>query len=157
MGVVGIRRGTPALRPTVGLYFQSHRLYNRIMTKRLVLPALLAALAVLASCGGGSSSGGTVPADTDVTITAVDGIAWSAKDYTATSTDGKVKIAGENASSLPHNLHVIDADGVENPTFIDLPTKGTIEAKEFSLTPGTYTVLCKIPGHGNMKATLTVS
>ena len=41
--------------------------------------------------------------------------------------------------------------------FIDLPQKGSKGSETLTLTAGTYTLLCKIPGHSNMKATLTVS
>jgi ABC-type glycerol-3-phosphate transport system substrate-binding protein len=121
----------------------------------------LAALAVtplLAACGGGSDSAtdATLP-PADVQIIAVEGIAWNASSYTATATDGAVDILGRNESSLPHNLYVVDSSGTQQREFIDLPRRGDAEVQSFPLAPGEYTVLCLIPGHGNMRATLTVS
>ena len=80
-------------------------------------PVVIAASAILAgpllaSCGGGSdggTTGTTVPAD--VTVIAVEGIAWDAKDYTATA--GEITIAAVNESSLPHNLHIVDPSGTQ--------------------------------------------
>ena len=64
---------------------------------------------------------------------------------------------GRNQSSIGHNLYILSADGTQNPSHVDLPQKGKSSTETVDLTPGTYTVICKIPGHGNMKATLTVS
>jgi hypothetical protein len=121
----------------------------------------LAALAVtplLAACGGGSDSAtdATLP-PADVTVIAIEGIAWNASEYTATATDGSVDILGRNESSLPHNLYVVDSSGTQLREFIDLPQRGDADVQSFPLTAGEYTVLCLIPGHGNMRATLTVS
>lgn len=131
------------------------------MTRRRLAPLAFVPLLVLAACGGSDSngSGGTtapaVPAD--VTIRAIDGIAWDAKSYTATSHDGKVVIRAENDSSIAHNLYVVAPDGTQEPSFIDLPQKGSSGTETLSLAPGSYTVICKIPGHSNMKASLVVS
>ncbi len=131
------------------------------MTRRSLpfarLAVLLAGGSLLVACGSSSDSKSTLPADADVTVKAEDGLKWDAENFTATATDGKVLIAAENDSSLAHNLYVVAADGTQAPQFIDLPSKGSSDAKDFSLTAGTYTILCKIPGHSNMKATLVVS
>ncbi len=119
-------------------------------------PVVVAVSAILASCGGGSDSGSTgttVPAD--VTVTAIDGIAWDAKDYTATA--GEITIAAVNQSSLPHNLHIVDPSGTQLPEVFDIPSRGDAVSDTVTLTAGTYTLICTIPGHANMKSTLTVS
>ncbi len=113
------------------------------------------AATTLAACGGSSETAETIPAGATV-INAVDGLAWDAESYTATAVDGKVLIASENLSNQPHNLHIIDADKVELPGSLDTPSKGDIDSTEFRLQPGAYTVICKITGHGAMKAALTV-
>jgi len=105
--------------------------------------------------GSGSSSGATVPANTLV-IKAVEGIAWDAKSYVATAVDGKVSIAIENDSSLPHNLHLLDSENVDVGLSLEVAKRGEIKNDDFPLAPGTYQVICTIAGHGNMKATLTV-
>jgi ABC-type glycerol-3-phosphate transport system substrate-binding protein len=127
------------------------------MLRARALTAAVAGLLALSACGSSSGSGSTkdtVPAGATL-INAEDGIQWSDSTYQATSTNGKITIAGENSSSLAHNLYIISADGTKNPTFIDMPKRGTT-IKEFKITPGTYQVVCLIPGHDKMKATLTV-
>jgi plastocyanin len=108
------------------------------------------------SSGGGSGTAATVPADATV-ITAIEGIAWDAKTYTASAVDAKVTIAVKNDSSLPHNLHLIDADNVDIGVSLEVTKRGDVDVKSIPLKPGTYKVICTIAGHGNMKATLTVS
>jgi plastocyanin len=119
--------------------------------------AVVVAATSLAACGGGSddgaSTGTTVPAD--VTVTAVEGIAWDAKDYTATV--GDVVIAAVNSSSLPHNLHIVDPSGTRLQQIFDIPSRGDAVSETVALTAGTYTLICTIPGHANMKSTLTVA
>ncbi len=124
-------------------------------------PVVIAASAILAgpllaSCGGGSdggTTGTTVPAD--VTVIAVEGIAWDAKDYTATA--GEITIAAVNESSLPHNLHIVDPSGTQLPQVWDIPSRNDAVTDTVTLSAGTYTLICTIPGHANMKSTLTVS
>lgn len=108
----------------------------------------------MSACGGGDSSS-TVPSDADVVVTAVEGIAWDKKDYTATA--GEVKIAAVNNSSAPHNLHVLDSSNTDLGLKLDIPVKGREADGTLTLAAGTYTLICTIPGHANMKATLTVS
>jgi plastocyanin len=112
----------------------------------------------LLGCGGSSSASNTsatIPANATV-VTAIDGIAWDAKSYVATAVDGKVTIAAKNDSSLPHNLHLIDAESVDVGLSLDVNKKGDVASASVRLAPGTYKVICTIAGHGNMKATLTV-
>ena len=117
-----------------------------------------ASLLLLAACGGGSDSGtpATAPADALV-VKAKDGIAWDAKTYSATAVDGKVTIFGENDSPLAHNLYVLDGSDKVIGSHIDLPKKGSNGTLVFDLAPGTYKIVCKIPGHSNMNSSLTVS
>jgi plastocyanin len=112
-----------------------------------------------AGCGssGGSGSGGdvTLPAGT-VVVKAIEGIAWDKATYEATSVDGKVSIAVENLSSLPHNLHLVDSQSVDEGISLEVNGRNDIESTTLPLAPGDYKVICTIAGHGNMKATLTV-
>lgn len=123
----------------------------------LVAAGVAVGLLALGACssGGGSDSDNTVPADADVVVRAVDGIAWDQDEYTATATDGKVKIYVVNNSGLPHNLFTLDGDTVLGD-FIDLPRRGDDGALVYELAPGEYRIVCKIPGHGNMNSKLTV-
>ena len=97
-------------------------------------------------------TGGTVPADADVVVKAVEGITWDAKEYTATATDGKVTIFGENDASIAHNLYVLDENGKVMGDYIDLPSNGINGTRVLPLTPGTYHIVCKVPGHNNMNS-----
>jgi len=125
------------------------------MRTRALAPLLVVGALALAACGGGdSASEATVPADADLTIIAVEGLAWDASTYTASA--GELTIAVVNNSSQPHNLHIVDASGVQLPDIWDIPSMGTIDTDTVTLSAGTYTLICTIPGHGNMKAELTV-
>lgn len=127
------------------------------MRIRLAVPAFAAGALVLAACGGGSSGsdGTSAPSNADVVVKAVDPLAWDKKDYTATA--GEVVIEVDNQSSQPHNMHIVGPDSAELPVALDIPSKGDSESATVTLTPGAYTIICTIPGHTSMKATLTVS
>lgn len=131
------------------------------MRLRLALPATVVLAAGLAACGGsgGSTSSGPCSANgSTVDVYAVDGIAWNSGSYCAESADGQVTINGYDNSSLPHNLHVQDSSGAAvTEQFVDLPSKGAEGTLSLSLAPGEYRIVCLIPGHSNMKATLTVT
>lgn len=123
---------------------------------RLLAPVAVAAALTIAACGGSSgSSDATIPADADVVVLAVDGIRWDQSEYTASA--GEVTIAAQNVSSLPHDLHVVTPGGRQLPASIDLPNRGEVRTETFSLEPGSYTLICTIPGHANMTARLAVS
>ena len=127
------------------------------MTLRSLAPLVLAGALGLAACGGGSSSssGDTIPTDADVVVKAIEGIKWDQSSYAAKA--GDVKIAAENVSSLPHNLHIVAADGTQLPDVLDLTSRGKVQTETVALTAGEYTLICTVPGHNNMKATLKVS
>lgn len=120
----------------------------------LIAPLVAASLAACSSGGGGSAA--TIPANATL-ITAIEGIAWDAKAYTATSVNGKVLLALKNNSSLPHNLHLLNADNVDQGVALETKGRNDTHTLSYTLPPGTYQVICTIAGHGNMKATLTVS
>ena len=119
------------------------------------VPFIAIALLGCSSSSSASNTSATIPANATV-VTAIDGIAWDAKSYVATAVDGKVTLVAKNDSSLPHNLHLVDADSVDIGLSLDVNKKGDVDTKSVRLAPGTYQVICTIAGHGNMKATLTV-
>jgi plastocyanin len=128
------------------------------MKIRLAVPAIVAGALALAACGGGGSdSGGTtpLPADADVVVKAVDPLSWDKKEYTATA--GTVVFAVENDSSQPHNLRIVDPSDTQLPGALDIPSRGDVASESVTLTAGSYTLICTVPGHTNMRSTLTVS
>ncbi len=116
----------------------------------------LAGSLALSACGGSSAPADTAPAGVDVEIHAVEGVAWSTTKFEVTATDGTVTIFSRNDSSIAHNLYVLDKDKKVMGQFIDLPKRGASGVRELSLAPGEYHIVCKVPGHSNMNATLTV-
>jgi uncharacterized cupredoxin-like copper-binding protein len=49
-------------------------------------------------------------------------------------------------------------DGVTIPNFkLVVPQEGAIDVGVINLAAGSYTLICDVPGHQNMKANLTVS
>ena len=140
------------------LHFRSSHLYIHWMRFRTLLAVPFVALVVVGCSGdGGGGGGATVPANATL-ITAIEGIAWDAKTYTATTAaDGKVPIAVTNQSSLPHDLHLVDADSVDVGLDLEVDNRGDTDSASVALAAGSYQVICTIAGHGNMKATLTVS
>ncbi len=157
------------------------------MTIRFAAPLLAAGLLSLAACGSSSTapsttqgSGTTAAASTTpgsgstdgsgtsaattvpdsaatVDVKAVEGVAWNQKSYTATAKDGKVTINGLNSSSIAHNLYVLDGNDKVMGDFINLPQHGSKGTVVLDLQPGTYRIVCKVPGHQNMNSTLTVN
>ncbi len=126
------------------------------MKTRFLTSAAAVALLVLAACGGDSATAGTAPADADLEVRAVDGIAWNSKSYTATSTDGSITLFAANDSSLPHNLQVLDGSGKKIGKQIDIVKAGASQEVQLAIAPGQYRIVCEVPGHTNMNSTLTV-
>ena len=132
------------------------------MTSRRFLaiaPAVLATALSLAACGsddkGGdsASSGPTTPAD--LVVTGVDGLKWDKESYTATA--GDVDVLQRNDSQQPHTLKIVAEDGSSIGAELKTTSKGDEDTGTYGLAAGTYTIICTVPGHGNMKADLTVS
>lgn len=90
-----------------------------------------------------------------MTVHALTKLTFDQDAYTAAA--GDVVIDYVNDSSIVHNLHVVDAAGNDVGSVLDVAAQGQVDQGTYPLTAGTYTLLCKIAGHGTMKATLTVS
>jgi plastocyanin len=121
----------------------------------VAVPFIALALVGCGSSDGDSGSSATTPANA-VVVKAIEGIAWDAKTYETTPVDGKVTIVLRNDSTLPHDLHLIDAESVDVGLDLKANSKGDTESASVALAAGTYQVICTIAGHANMKATLTV-
>ncbi len=128
---------------------------QKLFRRRLAVLALSTSV-VLAACGGGDSApADTLPAGVGLTVTAVPSIRWDAASYSATA--GDVLIGLVNQDSVRHTL-IIAKDGTKIPDFkLEAGKKGAVDSGTVALEAGEYTLLCDVPGHQNMKATLTVS
>lgn len=129
------------------------------MTPRLSLRTLFVALiavSALSACGGGSSAPAeTIPADAGLVVKSVKSIRFDASEYSASA--GEIKVAFSNEDTVRHTLLVVQ-DGVKVPDFkLVVPEKGALDVGNINLAAGSYTLICDVPGHQNMKANLTVS
>jgi plastocyanin len=129
------------------------------MTPRLSLRTIFAALIAvfaLSACGGGSSAPAeTIPSDAGLIVKNVKSIRFDKSEYSAAA--GNVKVVTVNEDTVRHTLLIIQ-DGVKLPNFKRVVAQeGAIDVGEINLAAGSYTLICDVPGHQNMKATLTVS
>ena len=122
--------------------------------KRLL--SFSASLALLAACGGGGTSAPaeTLPADAFV-VTAVSGLRFDAESY-GPVTAGSIMFGYKNDDSIRHTL-ILAKDDTKVPNFkLVVAKKGDVDSGPVTLDAGTYTIICDVPGHGNMRASLTV-
>ncbi len=142
----------------------------RILLKFLAVP-LVAGLLVVAGCGGDSTdTTPTAPAQTP-TEQATTGTETTAAGTTLelaadpdgalayvqtelTAPAGEVTINFTNESPMPHDVVVENADGTEVARTEIF--QGGSRSISFTAENGTYTYYCSVPGHTNMKGTLTV-
>ena len=125
-----------------------------LMKRVLPLTAVLAL--ALAACGGSGTSepAETVPAGALV-VKAVSGLRFDAKEYDPVPA-GDVTIGYVNEDSMRHTL-IIAKDNEKIGAFkLEVARAGKTDSGTVTLEAGEYTILCDVPGHGNMKATLTV-
>jgi len=122
------------------------------------LVALAAVTLVAASCGGGGSStpAVTIPAGALV-VDAGPGLVLGQSEYTTASVGGKVVIAYVQRDTQRHTLLVRDAAGIIVGPKLDVVKAGSVSVGTYDLPPGQYQMICDVPGHGTMKATLTVT
>ena len=129
------------------------------MTHRLSLRTFFAALVAifaLSACGGGTSAPAqTIPSDAGLIVKNVKSIRFDKSEYSAAA--GNVKVVTVNEDTVRHTLLIIK-DGIKVPNFkLVVAQEGAIDVGEINLAAGSYTLICDVPGHQNMKATLTVS
>lgn len=117
---------------------------------------LAAPLALLAACGGGSSTPAeTLPADVDVLVRAVPSLKFDKADY-GTVKAGEIMVGYSNEDSVRHTL-ILAKDDQKVPNFkLVIGAKSDNDSGTVTLEPGKYVLICDVPGHSNMKATLTV-
>jgi plastocyanin len=122
--------------------------------KRLL--SFSASVALLAACGGGGTS---APAETlpsgALVVTAVPGLRFDAKTYGPVPA-GDIVFGYQNEDSIRHTL-ILAKDDTKVPNFkLVVAKKGAVDSGPVTLDAGTYTLICDVPGHGNMRASLTV-
>jgi plastocyanin len=117
------------------------------------------ALLGVAGCSAGSAADTTAPAGSDLVVRAAQGIQWNASEYAATSRNGQLVVTLINDASQPHNLHIVDEDGHDVDPGAKAPVtngQGDVATVTFRIAPGTYRVVCQVPGHYNMDSLLLV-
>ena len=73
-------------------------------------------------------------------------VEWSIQLSRSEVPAGKIRFVVANQGKMPHNLTVQDSTGVIAATPNFRPAQGP-QTLEVELKPGTYTLLCSIPGH----------
>lgn len=127
------------------------------MKERIWLVGIILLMALLVTaCGpgggqGGGQQGGTGGGAGTVTVSEKE---WTITFPSSTIKAGKVTLVVKNEGAIEHNF-VIEAARVQ----IDGIQPGQSKEVSVELKPGTYEVLCNIPGHSEagMKTTLTVT
>ena len=127
------------------------------LLRPLVATIFASSVVALSACGGSSSStpAYTVPTDAGLVVKAIPSIRWDASEYTATAGDINVFVA--NDDNAKHILVIREGDTVVGDLELTVAKKGDVAEGSINLLPGSYFVYCIVPGHSNMKSTLTVS
>lgn len=161
MGRLGKHRGRHCPRdewylsgtPQPSLYASYDSKFG-LMKRVLSLTASLAL--VLTACGGSSTSEPTetLPAGALV-VTAESGLRFDAKEYGPVPA-GDVLLGYQNNDSMRHTLIVAKGDEKVGSFKLVVVDKGDVDSGTVTLDAGTYTLICDVPGHSNMRATLIV-
>jgi uncharacterized cupredoxin-like copper-binding protein len=93
--------------------------------------------------GTGGTAALTTGAETDVQATLVE---WAIQLSQSQVPAGKVRFTVTNQGTMMHNLTIENDSGVVAKTSTFSPSQGP-QTLEVNLTPGTYTLICSIPGH----------
>jgi plastocyanin len=127
-------------------------------TRQIIATGLgaLAALTLAAACSSDSGKpAATLPADVGLVIYAGPGIKFDQTAYTVAA--GDVKIAYQNRDAQRHSLDIVDDSKTVIGKELVVNKSGDTELSTYTLTPGTYTLECLVPGHDAMRAKLTVT
>ncbi|NBS28732.1 MAG: hypothetical protein EBS70_07665 [Actinobacteria bacterium] len=118
------------------------------------LVGLLLAAGIAAGCSSSSATPDTVPAGTNLEVRAVSGLRFDKTAYEVAA--GESLVAYVNDDTIRHTLVVVK-DGTTVSGFeLQVNKKGDIDSGSVTLDPGTYELICTVPGHQSMKAELTV-
>lgn len=109
-----------------------------------LLSVTLITLAVLAGCGGDDDAAST-PADLgdtdDVVEVLAEDISFPQDVYETEA--GRVGFVYENVGNIRHTLVIDGVDGLD----LDVASNGDVDQGAVDLEPGTYTLICDVPGH----------
>jgi plastocyanin len=88
-------------------------------------------------------------------VKAISGLRFDAAEYGPVKA-GDVLIGYSNEDSIRHTL-ILAKDNTKVANYkLVVAKKGSVDSGTVTLDAGTYTVICDVPGHANMRATLTV-
>jgi uncharacterized cupredoxin-like copper-binding protein len=128
------------------------------MRVRIVTVVMIVLVAVLAAaCGRGAPPGGGPPPPPPgggPTAISVAEKEWSITLATPTVKAGRITFTITNSGAIEHNFVI-----VQTKFEVDATQPGKSKSGTTTLKPGTYTIICNIPGHeeAGMKTTLTVT
>ena len=121
---------------------------------RSILGLVLVA-GIAAGCSSSSATPDTVPAGTNLEVHAVSGLRFDKSAYSVAA--GESLVAYVNEDTIRHTLVVVK-DGTTVSGFeLHINRKGEVDSGSVTLEPGTYELICTVPGHQSMKAELTVN
>lgn len=127
----------------------------RVRMGMLVVVVLIAVLAAACGRGGAPSQPGGQPSGPGgAAAITVDEKEWSITLANTSVKAGPISFTVNNTGSIEHNFVI-----VETKFEIDSTPPGQSKTGTTTLQPGTYTIICNIPGHeeAGMKTTLTVT
>lgn len=111
---------------------------------------------------GGTTPAGSVGATTTAApkpvtlqVFAGPGIKLDLPEYTSQA--GPVHLIYVNRDSQRHTLAVVGSDGKAIGKELEVVRSGDKAEGDYTLAAGSYKLICTVPGHNNMKGTLTVS
>jgi plastocyanin len=121
-----------------------------------VLPLFASLALVLSACGGSSTAEPTetVPAGALV-VTAKSGLRFDATEYGPVPA-GDITFGYVNDDTMRHTLIIAKGDEKVGSFKLIVVDKGDVDSGTITLEAGEYTLICDVPGHSNMRATLTV-
>ena len=139
---------------------------NDILRRASAPAAAAAAILLVAGCGGSGGGGGGQGAGpmTSTGPTAAVGNVLSVSGTEFSFTPSRLKASAGRTTIRFTNRGAVEHDFVIDDPRVDLMTKpgtkpGKMMETTVTLTPGTYTTYCTVPGHrqSGMQGTLTVS
>ena len=128
-----------------------------IRSGRLALvPAAIAAAALVAACSGAPAGSGTPATAVPSGVVAVEAKEYAFTPSTITVPSGKVTFAVKNAGTQEHEFEIFKGETVVDEVEGLVP--GLTKDLTVDLAAGEYTFMCKLNGHDQlgMKGTLTV-